>query len=206
MQSNREKILEVAEKLFGEKGFKAVSVREITQKAQVNVSAVNYYFGSKKGLYLAVFKELWLKRAYLQRQYLQKNLEAKKPLDIQTFVQEVITSFLTGPICEDIKKYHHALIQREFREPSEALDMVLKEAIHPMLNLLSNYLETIFPSRFSEEEKKVYALSIIGVAVHFNLVSKSLPHILPEIKTEPIPFIGEKISFLLAQGLQGITK
>ena len=49
-----EQILRAAEKLFSEKGFEATSLREITQRADVNLASVNYHFGSKKGLIQAV--------------------------------------------------------------------------------------------------------------------------------------------------------
>lgn len=52
-----ERILEVAESLFARKGF-AVSLREITAAADVNLAAVNYYFGSKTKLTEAVFDRL----------------------------------------------------------------------------------------------------------------------------------------------------
>ena len=50
-----ERILDVAEILFAEKGFAETSLRLITSKAQVNLAAVNYHFGSKKSLIQAVF-------------------------------------------------------------------------------------------------------------------------------------------------------
>ena len=50
-----ERILDAAEILFAEKGFSETSLRLITSKAQVNLAAVNYHFGSKKSLIQAVF-------------------------------------------------------------------------------------------------------------------------------------------------------
>jgi AcrR family transcriptional regulator len=50
-----ERILDAAEQLFAEKGFAETSLRLITSKAGVNLAAVNYHFGSKKGLIQAVF-------------------------------------------------------------------------------------------------------------------------------------------------------
>lgn len=50
-----ERILDAAEILFAEKGFAETSLRLITSKAQVNLAAVNYHFGSKKALIQAVF-------------------------------------------------------------------------------------------------------------------------------------------------------
>lgn len=40
-------ILQVAEKLFAEKGFDGTSVREISKAAKINIAMVSYYFGSK---------------------------------------------------------------------------------------------------------------------------------------------------------------
>jgi AcrR family transcriptional regulator len=49
------RILDAAEELFAEKGFSETSLRMITTKAEVNLAAVNYHFGSKKELVQAVF-------------------------------------------------------------------------------------------------------------------------------------------------------
>jgi len=50
-----DRILDVAEALFAEKGFAETSLRTITSKAGVNLAAVNYHFGSKTQLIQAVF-------------------------------------------------------------------------------------------------------------------------------------------------------
>jgi len=50
----RTRIVDAAERLFAEHGYHAVSLRTIMGLAQVNVSAVHYYFGSKKNLLQAV--------------------------------------------------------------------------------------------------------------------------------------------------------
>ena len=47
-------IVRAAEVLFAENGFAETTVRQITAKAGVNLAAVNYHFGSKKGLVQAV--------------------------------------------------------------------------------------------------------------------------------------------------------
>ncbi|BDS05623.1 TetR family transcriptional regulator [Oceaniferula spumae] len=52
--STKEKILTATEHLLAEHGFDAVSLRDITTSADVNVAAVNYHFGSKDKLFEAV--------------------------------------------------------------------------------------------------------------------------------------------------------
>ncbi|WP_328515319.1 TetR/AcrR family transcriptional regulator [Marinobacterium marinum] len=51
------RIIQAAEKLFAEQGFKETTMRQITTLADVNLAAVNYHFGSKKGLIHSVAEQ-----------------------------------------------------------------------------------------------------------------------------------------------------
>lgn len=51
-----EGLLDAAEQLFARQGFEATSVREITTAAESHLSAVNYHFGSKEKLVVAVLR------------------------------------------------------------------------------------------------------------------------------------------------------
>jgi AcrR family transcriptional regulator len=55
-EKTRSAILDVAERLFAEHGYAAVSLRDITAAAGANVAAINYHFGSKERLFEAVFE------------------------------------------------------------------------------------------------------------------------------------------------------
>lgn len=54
--ATRDRILDVAERLFAESGVAGTSVRAITDSAGVNVAAVNYHFRTKEGLIRAVIE------------------------------------------------------------------------------------------------------------------------------------------------------
>ena len=51
----RQRILDAAERLFAQRGFHGVSIRDVTGEAGVDVALANYHFGSKFGLLEAVF-------------------------------------------------------------------------------------------------------------------------------------------------------
>lgn len=51
----KDHILDVAERVFSELGYDGASTRTISGEAGVNMAMLNYYFGSKEGLFLAVF-------------------------------------------------------------------------------------------------------------------------------------------------------
>lgn len=52
----RERLLCEAVRLFGERGFDAVTTREICAAAGVNPGAIHYHFGDKEGLYAEVLR------------------------------------------------------------------------------------------------------------------------------------------------------
>jgi AcrR family transcriptional regulator len=56
INDKREDILDIAERLFAEQGFEAVSVREISREAEINIAMISYYFGSKEKLYEEIIK------------------------------------------------------------------------------------------------------------------------------------------------------
>ena len=52
----KDHILDVAERMFSELGFEGASTRTLAGEADVNIAMLHYYFGSKEGLFLAVFE------------------------------------------------------------------------------------------------------------------------------------------------------
>ena len=59
MSDTKQKILDTAERLFGEHGYDATSLRQIIAEAGVNLAAIHYHFGSKQEL----LDELILRKA-----------------------------------------------------------------------------------------------------------------------------------------------
>ena len=53
-EATRERIMDAALDLFGERGLTGTTVRDIAQRAKVNVAAISYHFGGKDELYRAV--------------------------------------------------------------------------------------------------------------------------------------------------------
>jgi AcrR family transcriptional regulator len=97
-QLTRERILDVAEQLFAERGFHGVSVRDITGAAGVDVALANYHFGSKQGVLEAVFtrRAADLNDERLAR--LDALLEASSPRR-PPLLEDIIEAF-TRPLLE----------------------------------------------------------------------------------------------------------
>ncbi|WP_456313210.1 TetR/AcrR family transcriptional regulator [Pseudomonas shirazensis] len=106
-------ILEVAEKLFSEKGFEGTSIRDISKHAKINIAMVSYYFGSKERLLeaLILYKTSDLK---LQLEnLLHENLE---PIDK---VNKLIEIYINRISCnKGIFRVLHFELNSEKRERS----------------------------------------------------------------------------------------
>lgn len=88
-----DRILDVAELLFAEQGFDATSVREITRRADANLAAVNYHFGSKVELLDAVINRRIGPINQQRLQQLDELLAAKRPPSLE----QVLVAFLAPP-------------------------------------------------------------------------------------------------------------
>lgn len=53
----RRHLLEVAEQLFAQQGYEAVSIRHLAAEAGINIAMVSYYFGSKEKLFEALIAD-----------------------------------------------------------------------------------------------------------------------------------------------------
>jgi AcrR family transcriptional regulator len=88
----RERILDVAEELFAEKGIVATSLRALTKAAGVNLAAVHYHFGSKEALLDAVL-ERRARPANLERLTGLERLE-ERGVDAPPSIEEILSAFV----------------------------------------------------------------------------------------------------------------
>jgi AcrR family transcriptional regulator len=91
----RTQILDAAERLFAEHGFRGASVRAITDLAGANLAAVAYHFGSKAGLLTAVIRRVVEPINAAQRTGLDRLL-ARTP---DPSVAELVEAF-AGPLFD----------------------------------------------------------------------------------------------------------
>ncbi len=91
----KERILNVAERSFADRGFPATSLRDITSEAGVNIASVNYHFGSKEALLAAVL-ERRVRPVNARRLELLDAIESAAGNDAPN-AEDVIRAFLSPP-------------------------------------------------------------------------------------------------------------
>jgi len=168
MDNTRERILAAAEKLFAEKGFDGVSVREITQMAECNLAAVNYYFSNKKKLYFDVFRYLIIPQITEIRAQFEETLSREKDITIETVVRAFAAAFMGTHITLDDQPGHHSLMHREFHNPIGAIEIIVEEAISPFFQVLMNRFKQYLPQNLSDIQIQLHFFSILAMAFYFS--------------------------------------
>lgn len=89
VRSARQAIFETAERLCGEQGLEAVSVRDIAAAAQVNLAAVNYYFGSRSNLLLEIVRTRGAELG-AERKRLVEEFHSNTPMELRPLLKAII--------------------------------------------------------------------------------------------------------------------
>jgi AcrR family transcriptional regulator len=156
----QQRVLEAAELIFAEKGFKAASIREIAKKAKANVAAINYYFGDKERLYIEAVK------------YAHRSCTEGEPFPdwapgtpavqkLRDFIR-VMSARMLSPQAPASTQ----LMMREMAQPTAACVEVVGEYIQPMAQILGNILEELLPDA-SEQTIYLVAFSIVGQCLFY---------------------------------------
>lgn len=77
----RDKIIQTAAAQFAEKGYNGVSIRDITQKAGVNLGAITYHFGGKEGLFTTIMSQKRKPLMRIMEQALHSELGPREKLE-----------------------------------------------------------------------------------------------------------------------------
>lgn len=173
-EGTRERILKRAETLFAQKGYKAVSIREIIQSAHCNLAAVNYHFGQKKNLYLEVFRSRWIPRARRTMAAYRKLLGPSPPKSPADIVRALTLAFLEGPFSEEERYRHSQLMAKELAQPSEAFDLIVDEVKGPFFKELASTFRTVLPEPVDEETLMLNMISLFAQVIHFNFARASV--------------------------------
>jgi AcrR family transcriptional regulator len=162
------KILDAAEKLFGEKGFEATSLRDITAAAQVNLAAVNYHFQSKDSLIDAVI----LRRIQPVN---RRRIEMLDAAGRDPTVEQIIEAFL-APIVERPMPALVPLMGRILSTPDLFVERVFKKHLKAISQRFSEAFARALPDLPLEE--RMWRMHFMGGAMtHILLWSKILPMI-----------------------------
>ena len=136
----RARIAIAAEPLFARYGFDGVSVRAIAAAAEVQIGLINYHFGSKEGLYRALW-EHWVSQVPAQALLDQIPVSSDAPLDER--LGRIVTAFFNGPrrlLEDDRGRNFVSMMVREANDPKSEHRGMLGEFLFPQARIFRDEL------------------------------------------------------------------
>ena len=129
-EATRERLLSAAEALFADKGYHAVSMRDIARHAKVNLAAAGYHFGSKEKL----FVEALVRRVRPLNERRLATLTALENRKRAPALPEVLDAFARALIEEALSdpetgRRLNRLLSRAFAESDEIARMIFHEEL-----------------------------------------------------------------------------
>ena len=154
-RETRERLIDSATRLFAERGFAKVTVREICKAARANVAAVNYHFGGKTGLYQEIVQSA-IRTMHGTTQEIQKAGEGQPPEEqLRIFVRIFLTR-----VIQARDGWIHRFMANELNDPTPALDLVIKQVIKPRMAYLGSVVASLIDCRANDPRVEHCVMSV----------------------------------------------
>lgn len=202
LSGTEQRILDAAGEVFAELGYRAATVRQICEKAGVNIAAINYHFGDKEGLYLAVLRSVPDAQA---EKYPPASSESAVPEErlrayVHALLQRVFDPGRPG--------WHIKLIARELTEPTRVLDILLEQVARPLHRELSVIVREFLGANATDETVRLCMLSVLGQCVYYQHARAVLKQLYPEQGSSPddIATIADHITDFSLAALRALSQ
>ena len=159
-ETKKEKLLAAASEVFIEKGFRDATLAEICAKANANISAVNYHFGSKETLYQETWRHSFTEsiKAYPIDGGVHETAPAEEKLRAQ------LTAMIQRVADENNKDFFIA--QMEMVNPTGLLQEVMKTEFIPMRQQTLELVRELLGPSATEQKVHFCEISIISMCIH----------------------------------------
>lgn len=164
---SRQVLLDAAKKLFIEKGYAAVSTREIAEAAGVNLGAIQYHFGSKAKLFIETVHAL-MEGGQCAKPPFTPQSEMRDEHEAAANLAKFVASFLCFLVRPVGPQPCRMLFREIFTETCDDKEMyealvssAVKDFIQPTDAVLRSIVKKLKP-KATQEEIELSAQSIIG--------------------------------------------
>ncbi len=195
----RERLLEAAGEVFGEVGYKAATVREITSRAGMNVAAVNYYFRDKEELYAAVL-------VHAQRCAIDASWVAESEGPAEARLKGFVGGMLKHLLDPLRPAWHSRVMAREMASPTRMLGELVEEGFRPKVAALGEILRELSDGRLTDGDLERVSASIIAQCVFYRQNRPVILHLYPDLlgDEDQIDKLAEHIADFSIGGLERI--
>ena len=166
VKSVKDRLLDAAEGLFCEHGFKGTSIRDIAASAGCNIASVNYYFGSKEGLYEEVWRRHLIPMRDARIESINKVMsQAESRPNLEDLLRSFADTFVGSIVDRNKTSRLSKLMAREYIDSHLPTDMFVNEVMTPTITAMHIALVKTCPD-LDESKIMPVVFSVIGQLVH----------------------------------------
>jgi TetR/AcrR family transcriptional regulator, regulator of cefoperazone and chloramphenicol sensitivity len=202
-EGTREKILNAAGEVFADEGFEGATIRAITERAGVNVAAVNYHFRDKAELYNQVVVKACSALAALNDAMADA---ADSPEDRLRSIIHHFVRYLLDPTRPD---WMRRLKAREMAEPTAAMDELVEKNLRPLRdNFLRPALRELTNNAFTQRELGLIASSVMSQCLYFLQYQPIIERLNPDFKNikSSVPEIADHVTRFSLAAIREMTR
>jgi AcrR family transcriptional regulator len=164
--ATRGRLLEAAEALFSDRGYHAVSMRDIARRARVNLAAANYHFGTKENLFVEALSQRIRPINARRLAALDALAAGSRP----PALAEVLDAFARAIIdeslgCPETGRRLNRLLSRAFAESDEIAEHIFRQEL---LHVALRFIQAIRRARpeLSAEQAGLGLALYAGCVIH----------------------------------------
>jgi AcrR family transcriptional regulator len=195
----KEHIMEVAVALFAEKGYEGTSIRDLAHEADVNIAMINYYFGSKEKLFVALLEN----KARFMRERIdavQNDPSLTELEKINQIIDGYVNRFLSQP------EFHRVLQQELLVTNRELLHQnVIALFTKNTQDVVSIIEKGIRKKIFRKVDPQLLFASIIGT-INQVMLSRSMCNILLNNEPSTNPYQDPALKKRLTQHIKQMVQ
>ena len=166
----RSRLIDAGTRLFGIHGFDAVRTRTLADEARVNQSAIPYYFGGKKGLYLAVAEYL---AGELNAQLADAvkgpvaRFESMSRDEAVAELESLMIGFARNRIGDHDTDARATFLAREQLQPTDAFEVLFDQFFEPLHVVVSALVGRITGREPDASDTITTAHALVGQVLAF---------------------------------------
>ena len=184
-EDTRRRILETALEVFAAEGYEGASTRQLAERAGVNLPAIQYYFGSKEGLFRAVIDsiiertESHMVSLAVEVHTALANLDTPHDvlLELLCRMLEAFVSLVTGGPHVEAKRQ---LFARSEVEDTPGLEQLHESGRHHVFNPCRELTARLLGAASDDHQVELRAMALLGQVTIFCHKDAHVPGLTPE--------------------------
>lgn len=198
----RRQLLEAAGEIFAEHGYAKATSKEICERAQANIAAVNYHFGGKDGLYAAVLEEAHSRIVSIEAVAATARSRIDPARKLRMFLSRIVAE-----VCKsESGGWELRVLSREVLSRSPMMAGLVQNQIAPKAKFVHAILAELMQLPADDPAVSRVLVNVIGPILMLLITDRNLQkRVVPKLEMDAEALTQHMVTYALA-GIEAVAK